>query len=371
MRGRTYAVSRKLTEECGVSGSASASIKRHPNDPLRLPRSCLAPGVYVEHASAGLPLANLALALYEEGLITEADPDPGLAELVKLGLMRLAEGILGDLAFVSPVDLAVSSTLEGCEGFSVEEGEPVPQTYWLALELTNALEPCFAGKRLLELEQAVPGLGKTALEVAQNAGARSAGCWSPQFVRDLSSYIYWRGASTHEEWLEELEGSGEDPDDYGFSPKQYEEGFEVDWACSAGMELDGFALVQAADHPDPAVGDVAEKLCELIGLMNSSAAFPDASPTDRESAYRGCLIRWDANDPIEKVLDDHIEHANQCSDCYTTLCSVWDVKITREAFAEWLQGFRLGLQLYKSLDQLLVMLHTSEKEEVNASQRQY
>ncbi len=92
MRGRTYAVSRKLTEEFGVSGSASASIKRHPNDPLRLPRKCLAPGAYVEHASAGLPLANLALALYEEGLITEADPDWGLAEVVKLGLMRLTEG---------------------------------------------------------------------------------------------------------------------------------------------------------------------------------------------------------------------------------------------------------------------------------------
>lgn len=364
MRGRTYAVSRKLTEEFGVSGSASASIKRHPNDPLRLPRKCLAPGAYVEHASAGLPLANLALALYEEGLITEADPDWGLAELVKLGLMRLTEGTLGDLVFVAPVDLAVSSTLEGCEGFSVEESDPVPQTYWLALELTNALEPCFAGKRLLELEKAVPGLGKTALDVAQSAGARTTGCWSPLFVRDLSSYIYWRGAGTQEEWLEELEASGEDPDDYGFSPKQYEEGFEVDWACSAQMELDGFALVQALDHPDPAVGDVVEKLCELMCLLNNRrSAFPDASPTDRESVYRGCLIRWDENDPIEQVIDDHIEYANQGADCYTTLCSVWDVKITREDFSEWLKSYRLGLQLYKSLDQLLAMLHTSVKEE--------
>ena len=112
------------------------------------------------------------------------------------------------------------------------------------------------------------------------------------------------------------------------------------------------------------MGDVAEKLCELMCLLNNRrSAFPDASPTDRESVYRGCLIRWDENDPIEQVIDDHIEYANQGADCYTTLCSVWDVKITREDFSEWLKSYRLGLQLYKSLDQLLAMLHTSVKEE--------
>lgn len=363
MRCRTYAVSRKLTEEFGVSGSAPAPVQRHSHDPLRLPRSCAAPGAYVEHASEGLPLANLALALYDEGLVTEKDSEEGLPELVKVGLKRLMEAVLGDLVFVAPLDLAVSSTLSGCEGYSVEEGEHVPQTYWLALELNPDLETCLVGSRLLALEESVPGLGRTALEVAQTAGARTAGCWSPLFVQELASYIYWRGASSQEEWIEELESSGEDPEEYSFSPEQYEDGFPVDWAISTKRVLDGFSLIQALDHPDPTVGDVAEKLCEVIRLMDQGAMFPGAQETDREPVYRGALIRWDGDDPVQQVIDDHIEYANQGCDGYTTLCSVWDVKITREAFAEWLKRYRLGLQLYKSLDQLLVMLHTCEKEE--------
>lgn len=81
MRCRTYAVSRKLTEEFGVSGSAPAPVQRHSHDPLRLPRSCAAPGAYVEHASEGLPLANLAWRCTTKALLPRKTPRKGCPSL--------------------------------------------------------------------------------------------------------------------------------------------------------------------------------------------------------------------------------------------------------------------------------------------------
>lgn len=370
MRAIDHAVNRQLTEQSGGSSSASTAVKRYPRDPLTLPRRFVAPGSFVEHASSGAPLADLALALYDEGFINEDDASKDLSELIKVGLVRVTEGALGKVQFVGPIDVVVSNTLAGCEGY-LNETESIPNTYWIALELDNEVEPCIAGKRLLELENAVPGLGRTALFAAERAGTLTAGCWSPTFVRDEATRFYWHGASSQKEWLEELECSNEDPDDHELSPDQYDAAFTVDWALDAGRALDGFGLVQALECSDASVGDVAEKVCEVLRMTDQRAMFPGVEFTDQEPAYRGCLIRWDEYDPVMRVIDDFIQNANQCCDGYTTLSSIWEVKTTKEDFAQWLNSYRQALKLYKVLDQLLALLHSSEPGEKNESGNQH
>jgi PRTRC genetic system protein F len=366
----TEAALHELTGENGCKDATPATNKRDPRDPLALPRRFNVPGSYVKNPASNAPLGSLALTLYEDGFITESDSHKDLHDLVKDGFERVRESDLGPVSFVASFDLIVSSKLDRLDECLDTGDVATTDPYWFALELDGRLEPCNGGRRLLELESTVPGLGETSLFAVEMAGARTTGCWSPGFARDVASYLFWRGATTQKEFLEEMDANEEDEEGFELTPAQYDQAFKFDWACSSSRALDAFGLLHALDHPDTTVGDVAEKVCEVLTLIDQGAGFPCAGITELESVYRGCFICWDPDDPVGRVLDDYLEYANQGSDGFTTLCSVWNVSTTREAFGEWLKSYRQGLKLYRALDQLLSLLDTRPTGETDDSVNQ-
>jgi len=357
---------RERATEFERSGSIPASIGLHSLDPLRLPSRCEAPGVLVANPSSGVSIACLALVLYEAGFLSESDSGC-VDNLVKTGLDRVVERHLGKPMFVDEFALILSSTLEGLDAYP-ESCNADPSKYWIGLEMGNNFNLCIVGKKLLELESILPGLGQTVLYAVDYAGARTAGCWTPRSVRELAAYIYWQGVDTQEDWRGELELMGEDlEDNCGISPDSYDSAFPVTWATNTRRVIDGLSLTTALDHDDQGVAEIAERLCRVLVLIDAAAGFPGTMALDQEAIYRGCCVRWDDDDPIEQVIDDHVNYANQGCDGFTTFCSVWSVTPTKDGFAEWLKAYQQGLDLYQALDRLLELLDSPSVGESNGS----
>lgn len=359
MRLRTYAAHRELAKHERSSGSASPPIKCSPVDALRLPVRCEATTRYVKNLPVHSPLGSLALVLYEAGFLSEADATEALPDLVAKGLQRVHERDLGTLQFLDSFDLGLApsiSALDGC----LDGDRASSDSYAIGVELVNSFERCVVGHRLVELEAQFPGLGEVALYAAELAAARTLGCWSPSSVREIASYLWWRGAQTQEEWVEELLVEGEDPDDCGCSPDHFDKMFEHAWVCNPRRSLDAFGLLQAIDAEAQDVAAVASLVADILCEIDSGVSFPDASETERESVYRGCMLRWNSNDPMDEVLDDHINYANQGCDCFTTFIAIWTVDASLSGFASWLTEYRRGLRLCKKLDQLLQLIGERE-----------
>ena len=369
MRHRNLRAHREVQTEYTRSRAASTSVVRRPRDPLRIPRRIDAPAKFVVNTLNGAALASFALALYDAGFVSESDQGIEIDKLVRTGLERVHRDILGELDHVDEIGLVVSTTLEGLEGFTSNDDDH-PKQYWIGIDLGNNNEPVSVGAKLTQLEASMPGLGQTVLDVIETAGAKTTGCWSPRFVRETASYTQWSGANTQEEWLEELEMFGSDPEESGFGPGEYDSYFQESWVIDRARPLDPFALLQCLEEEEAGVAAITEKVLEMQCLIKESAHFTSAELTDRDTVYRGVWIRWDDDDPTQQVLDDYINFANQGADCYTTLCSVWEVETTQEGFAQWLRDYMQGLKLYKTLDQLLGLLScvTTGDQDVSSNQ---
>ena len=80
-------------------------------------------------------------------------------------------------------------------------------------------------------------------------------------------------------------------------------------------------------------------------------------PLEREPrVYFGAYLRWDVDDPMDRVFDDFIEYANCASDGYTDLFGAQAVPLDAEGFHVWLNKTGLGLQLLSSLDRLIALI---------------
>jgi PRTRC genetic system protein F len=355
MRHRNLRAHREVQTEFSHSGATAAAVVRRPRDPLRIPRRIEAPAKFVANTLNGAALASFALALYDAGFVSETDQGIEIDKLVKTGLERVHRDILGELDHVDEIGLVVSTTLEGLECYTSNDDDD-PKQYWIGIDLGNGNAPVSVGDKLKQLEALMPGLGQTVLDTLETAGAKTTGCWSPRFVRETASYTHWMGANTQEEWLEELEMYNSDPEEAVFGPGEYDSYFDESWVIDPAQPLDPFALLQCLEEEEAGVAAITEKVLEMQCLIKEGAHFTSAELTDRETVYRGVWIRWDDDDPTQQVLDDYINYANQGADCYTTLCSVWEVEATQEGFAQWLKGYMQGLKLYKTLDQLLWLL---------------
>lgn len=354
MRKSTARPYREHTTEFARGTAGKPPLMRRPRDPLRIPLWIEAPTKFVDSTAKKAPLANFALALLEAGFLNETDLGE-LDHLVRRGLERVEQSILGRLRHVEEPRLVVSTTIDGLEGYTNNE-ESDPGHYWIGIELQNEVVGVSVGETLMALETITSGLGQTVLDTIEMAAVRTTGCWSPRFVREAATHTHWYGADTQEAWLEELEAYGSDPEDASFGPGEYDGYFKASWVIDRAQPLDPFALVQVLETEDERVAKIVELVLEAQCLFNEDAAFPPSFLTEREQVFRGTWVRWDDADPTAQVLDDFINYANQSSDCFTTLCSVWEVEATREGFAQWLSGYSQGLKLYKTLDRLLELL---------------
>jgi PRTRC genetic system protein F len=97
-------------------------------------------------------------------------------------------------------------------------------------------------------------------------------------------------------------------------------------------------------------------LLDIEQLMADGGQLPGLDGMEVECVYFGAYLRWDADDPMDRVFDDFIEYANCASDGYTDLFGAGAVPLDTEGFHVWLHKTGLGLQLLSSLDRLIALI---------------
>ena len=95
--------------------------------------------------------------------------------------------------------------------------------------------------------------------------------------------------------------------------------------------------------PAVEVASLASTLLDIEQLVADGGQLPGLDGMDVECVYFGAYLRWDADDPMDRVFDDFIEYANCASDGYTDLFGAQAVPLDPEGFYVWLQQDRAGV----------------------------
>lgn len=370
MRKSTRCARQQVDEQYQRAGAPSPAIRSNPRDPLRLP-ALRAPAELHRAPGRGTgALASLALALLDEGLITQDDPR-GVAALVTGGLECVLDKELGELKIVERFEVVIGQSAHAVESLSVDTNSEEEDSVWIGLDSRNAGGECVIGKTVMHLEAAVPGLGQAAMYIIEQLALSTIPAWTPAHAREMGLYCMWYGAEDQESWIEEIESMGGDPDDFELSPEQFEEHFGLAWVTHpAAPEGIHKVIACAKRHPDDLVREVGRLLGKARPLLKGPVGFPSTQLVEVEPVYRSALVRWDEDDPVLRVADDFIEQANQCGDGYSELYAVYEVVPDGAGFAAWLDGFRKGLVLYKLLDGLLATLSCDTDQEIQNDQTQ-
>ena len=135
------------------------------------------------------------------------------------------------------------------------------------------------------------------------------------------------------------------------SPDWFDKHFP-NWVVYPKPVLDESALWNIAAAGGP-LASLASTLLDVERLEALGGQLPGLEGTDVESVYFGAYLRWDADDPLDRVFDDFIEQANCAGDGYTDLFGAQAAPLYPEGFVLWQRRTELGLQLLSALDRLI------------------
>lgn len=348
------------------TGSVAPAIRSNPLDPLRLP-VVTAPAKFAGRRYGGqTELAGLALALLDQGFI-KTDAQGAIQTLVAQGLEAVLQRELGELAIVERFDINVGLDSASAAGYlsSACDMGMSDGSLWIGLDSGNTGKECVIGTTVTSLDALIPGFGEAVLHTLESLSHRSISAWTPAHAREMGSYCLWYGAETHEDWIDEIEGLGGDPEDYECSPKEYEDSFGAPW-ITRPKKVKGITrmLRTAAASQDEKAREVAALLVTARRLLKKGGLIPSAHLLDAESAYRSALVRWDKDDWVPRIADEYIEQSNQCCDSFTSVFAAYEIEhADAQQCAKWLDEFRSGLAIYKLLDRLLVSLSCDTDQE--------
>lgn len=323
-------------------------------DPLSLPRfgdgltGSLDPCLDIRRWS------SLALRWLETGEIQEGAS--GLpSSLVQQAMQDWINRQVGQLQhFAFEALIAASPEALSYGSLFPEASEKDDQWYWaLQSEQVGWLS---MKDRLTRIEAACPGLGETALYWLHRASGRTLYVLTPETARHLCEYIHWQGSCNQADWLEEMTAMGMTDEDLGesISPDWFDGHFPA-WVINPKPVLDEAVLTGLAE----AGGDialVATTLLDIERLEADGGQLPGLEGLDVECVYFGAYLKWDAEDPVERVFDDFIEYANCAGDGYTDLYGAEAVPLDPEGFYVWQRKTGLGLQLVSALDRLVGLI---------------
>jgi PRTRC genetic system protein F len=319
--------------------------------------------------------ASLALFCLDAGMLTDEMPVDKALTLVQKAFQDWLSAQLSDLKCLDRFDMFVASDIS-----EVDDFQAVNDEFVVVCSPDTPEREFFIGERISFLEEMVPGLGQTVLAAVQFASARTFPLWTPDSIMDEAANFYWSGATTMDEWLEEMEinygteGDGWSREDY-LSPGQFCEGFPYPWIVAPSEALDVPTLEGLArGHADGKVRKVAQLAAEIQAMRKRwqqnepCPALPDCSEEDAYVVYRSATLRWSKEDLIPRVVDDYIQYCNENADGFTDSYSIGVMPMTMEGFLQWKSDMEGGIGLYKLLDSLVALIGEPylEEEENNA-----
>lgn len=316
------------------------------------------PGTICLNSEGSQDWARHALNWLELGYLS--DKDRGAAfELVQLAISRWVNGICGNMKHLT---FDLHATLEH-PYWSPEEEESNGESGSLKLLVGSEEIKIFSiGAKLAKLHELHPDLAVTALNWLGWVGARTLNIWTPWRAEYSATHIWWFGnddqegflqeyASYHEE-REDTDEEGEDGEmDEPFGPNQWRESFP-DWVTKPEARMDIASLRSfSQSSPDPLLSSLAALVADIA--ENGDVEFGRVEEFEQESVYTSAILRWDEDDPMMRLYDDHIEQANYSSDYYTEIYGFESLPVALEDFSQKIAQLERVLRNISQLDRLI------------------
>ena len=349
-----------------VGGKAVSPFRHASFDPLTLP--LLDGGIRKECVVDPWDYrwASIALLWLDAGVLTEEDTG-NPRELVNTALLRwVALQIEGNVE-LSRFNLAAHTFPSDCgEVPSDRHYEPLNESEWFFGIYGGVSFPWFTlQEKLMALEAACPGLGQTALAAFTDHAFKTLPILSLAEARGMAERVWWGWSSTDEEWKNYLENEcdGEDIENMDVLRPSEFDAYYPEWAIHAKSVLSSDDLTTiVAKGATPEVKEVATRLLALMEVASKPFRLPSTyndGPVESDSIYYLAYLRWNAEDPLMRLIDDVDEEIN-CGggDGYTELFGGCAVPIDLVKFLEWKSETENGFAVLKHLDGLLALIGT-------------
>jgi len=341
---------RALVQECAEgrpvaasSGGFAAGFLTLPSIPQHLPVT----SVVDENEGKWLQTARLCAELVEDDELVINDRTSA-RDIIGQSLSAWASKHCADIQVLDKFELIASLDRDA---FGLDyEGEPEKNCLYIGIQSQQTTPYINVKAKVEMLESVHPGLGRTAVSIAEMASYRTFTAFTPQVALHHASYLYWYGMDNDEDFKEEFGecGGEEELDDETLLPSQFLASFPSYLTSGECLERE---VIQRIATSNEAAGETARVILSIMDLIDQGAQMPYLKEFYGEPVYFSCYMGT-GDDMLGRVLDDFYQSTSDGGE-YTDMYGVAEVDFNKRAFCKWKSEMEKGFALYTQLDRLM------------------
>lgn len=312
--------------------------------------------VSMENDGEWLKVAQLCAELVSDDEL-DINEKSTAREIVSTALSAWASRLCADVQVLDKFSLIASLELD-VFGIDYEGDKKNDQqlSWYVGFQSEQMTNHINVKKKIEALENLHPGLGRTAIQYAEIAGYKTFTVFSPSMGFYHGQHLYWMGADSDEEFIEEMECTGEklDPDDV-LLPSHYLAAFPEVFFSGKSLErevLQGIALENSE------ASETSKVILSIMDLVDQSAELPGFDGFYAEQAYFSVYMALDeeSNTMFNRVLDDFYQDTSNDDHTYTDMYGVATLSFNKKSFLKWRDQTEKGFLLYQKLDHLMRLI---------------
>jgi len=306
-------------------------------------------------------LAQIAVNCIDAGVIETADISKhmDISGMLNHAVNRLVEECSGGLKHMSPV-VHVSNSLDELIGFNHSK-ETSSEVFGFSTDLPqiaasvifNCWDGLFLQDKIVELENAVKGLGETALHHLYRSLNTDTFSITPSFCAEIAREYYWGGWDDESQTIEEYGSEAEDV----YSIKDLDESFPK-WVREPKEVLAISEIESLTAHENGLVSQVASLLVEMHNQDSANFWLPQNLCDDGgDFIAPAVLLRWNKDDDTQQIADDYGSYV-QSGDYSFEEVAVWAVENTVEGCGQMFANIRQYFKRLGLIEKLLNLVTT-------------
>ena len=230
------------------------------------------------------------------------------------------------------------------------QGEPEKKLLYIGFQSQQTTPYINVKAKVEMLESVHPGLGRTAVSIAELAGYRTFTAFTPQVALHHASYLYWCGTDNDEDFKEEVGVIGDEGelDEDTLLPSQFLASFPSYLVSGENLECD---VIQRIATSTETAGETARVILSVMDLIDQDARLPYLNNFYGEPVFFSCYMGT-GDDMLGRVIDDFYQSTSDGGE-YTDIYGVAEVAFNKRAFLKWKAEMEKGFALYTQLDRLM------------------